>query len=98
MTSKKKLLSMLIAAALVLAMLSPIVYIAAESGHDCIGDGCEICCRINACCDTLRILSLAVCAAAFAAALIRALSSLTSFCTKSCGSYTLVSLKVKLSD
>ena len=98
MTKKKRIISLVVAAAVFFVMLCSALFIAAEADHECVGENCPICYQINVCRNTLKNLSLAVCAAAFAAALSYTLCRGVSVCTDYAQSYTLVSLKVKLSD
>ena len=90
--------ALLLAAAVLTVMLCSAFYLALGAGHDCIGDGCAICCQIAVCRNVLKKLSLSVCAAAFAVAFTYTLCRDVSACTDYAQSYTLVSLKVKLSD
>ena len=98
MTKRFRFLTGLLAVILPFVMLSSIAYIAVESDHDCTGVDCAICYQINVCQNILKNLSLAVCAAAFAAAFTYTLCRSISACTESARTFTLVSLKVKLSD
>ena len=98
MTKKFRFMTGLLAVVLAFVMLSSVAYIAAESDHDCTGVDCAICHQINVCQNALKNLSLAVCAAVFAAALPYTLCRGISVCTDYAQSYTLVSLKVKLSN
>lgn len=98
MTKRTRILFALTAALLAVVMLFSVFYIAAESGHDCAGEDCRICRQIAICRDTLRLLTLAMSAAVFA------VLSGGAYCAAACGrasaarKFTLVSLKVKLSD
>ena len=98
MTKKKSIISLLIAVLFTFVMISSALYIAAESNHSCLGENCPICYQINVCKNTLKSLSLAVCAVAFAAAFTYTLCRIISLCTNITPNYTLVSLKVKLTD
>ena len=98
MEKKKRIAAMLLAGTLLFVMFCSALFIAAESDHDCVGENCPICCQINACQNILKSLSSAVCAAVFAAALTYILLRSVSACEAAAPSYTLVSLKVKLSD
>ena len=98
MTKRKRIISLVVAAAVLFVMLYSALYIAAEANHDCVGENCPVCYQINVCQNALKNLSLAVCAAVFAAALPYTLCRGISVCTDYAQSYTLVSLKVKLSD
>ena len=98
MEKKKRIAALLLAVTVLLVMLYSALFIAAEADHDCVGENCPICYQINVCQNALKYLSLAVCAAVFAAALPYTLCRGISVCTDYAQSYTLVSLKVKLSD
>ena len=98
MTKKKRIISLIVAVAVFFVMLYSALYIAAEANHDCVGENCPICYQISVCENTLKNLSLAVCAAAFAAAFTYTLCRSISACADVTPSYTLVSLKVKLTD
>ena len=98
MTKKKRIISLVVAVAVIFVMLYSALYIAAEANHDCVGENCPICYQISVCEHTLKNLSLAVCAVAFAAAFTYTLCRSISACADVAPSYTLVSLKVKLTD
>ncbi len=98
MTKKKRVISLIVAVAVFFVMLYSALYIAAEANHDCVGENCPICYQISVCQNALKNLSLAVSAAAFAAAFTYTLCRSISVCTDYAQSFTLVSLKVKLSD
>ena len=98
MEKKKKVIAVFLTVALLFVMLYSALFIAAEADHDCVGENCPICYQINVCQNALKNLSLAVCAAVFAAALPYTLCRGISVCADYAQSYTLVSLKVKLSD
>ena len=66
MAKQKRMLAMAMAAAILFIVLASAFFIAAEANHDCIGDGCEICCQINVCRTVLKGLALAVIAAVLA--------------------------------
>ena len=98
MTKKKRIISLVVAVAVFFVVLYSALYIAAETDHDCVGENCPICYQISVCENTLKNLSLAVCAVAFAAAFTYTLCRSISACADVTPSYTLVSLKVKLTD
>ena len=98
MTKKKRIISLIVAVAVFFVMLYSALYIAAEANHDCVGENCPICYQISVCENTLKNLSLAVCAVAFAAAFTYTLCRSISSSAAVIPSYTLVSLKVKLTD
>ena len=98
MTSKKRISAVLIAMALVFAMLFFTFFIAAEADHDCVGEGCAVCCQISVCENVLKsVMCTLVMAAVFAAV------GFVAFTLRNCENRdfyysSLVSLKVKLSD
>lgn len=98
MTKQKRMLALVMAAAILLIVLTSAFFVAAEANHDCIGGGCKICCQINVCCTVLKALALAVIAAVLTAAASHPLPFLLAGCRLSAPRCTLVSLKVKLSD
>ena len=98
MTKKLRLITRLLAAVLAAVMLSSAVYIAVEADHDCSGDDCAICRQISICENLLKSLGLAGAAAVFAAAVRYAPCRVTPSCAELVRTFTLVSLKVKLSD
>ena len=98
MTKRNRILALVTAAVVLFVMLTSVFFIAAEAGHDCIGDGSEICCQVNACRAVLRGLALAVIAAALAAAAGAVLCCDFAAWQEQARSCTPVSLKVKLLD
>lgn len=98
MAKRNRILALVTAAVVLFVMLTSAFFIAAEAGHDCIGDGCEICCQVNACRAVLRGLALVIIAAALAATACAALRCDFAAWQGQARSCTLVSLKVKLSD
>ena len=98
MTKNLRLIKRLLAAVLAAVMLSSAVYIAVEADHDCSGDDCAICRQISICENLLKSLGLAGAAAVFAAAVRYAPCRVIPSCAELVRTFTLVSLKVKLSD
>ena len=98
MTKKFRFMTGLLAVVLAFVMLSSVAYIAAESDHDCTGVDCAICHQINACENLLRGMGLADAAVVAAAAVGYVLCRIIPSCTEVARTFTLVSLKVKLSD
>ena len=91
MTKKFRFMTGLLAVVLAFVMLSSVAYIAAEAGHDCTGAD-------HVCENLLQSIGLAGSAAAAAAAIRYVLCRILSSCTEAARAFTLVSLKVKLSD
>ena len=89
MTKKSRLITGLLAAVLAAVMLSSAVYIAVEANHNCSGEDCAICHQLQVCENLLKSIGLAG-----AAAPCRVIPS----CAEVVRTFTLVSLKVKLSD
>ena len=88
MTGEKRLLKAVVSILLILVVLSSALFIAAEVGHDCVGESCAVCRQISAVEDVLRAFGFAV------IVLNRnALCRISNLRTS-----TLVSLMVKLSD
>ena len=98
MTKKFRLITGLLAAVLAAVMLSSAVYIAVEANHNCSGEDCAICHQLQVCENLLKSIGLAGSAAAAAAAIRYILCRILSSCTEAARAFTLVSLKVKLSD
>ena len=98
MTKRFRFITGLLAAMLAFAMLSSAAYIAAESHHDCTGADCAICHQINVCENLLKSIGFAGAAVVAAAAVGYVLCRIISSCTEVARTFTLVSLKVKLSD
>lgn len=98
MTKKSRLITGLLAAVLAAVMLSSAVYIAVEANHNCSGEDCVICHQLQARENLLKSIGLAGGAGVFAAAVRYALCSVVPSCAELVRTFTLVSLKVKLSD
>lgn len=98
MMTNRRTIALLIVAAFVVVMLFSTVYVAAEADHDCLGGDCQICCQLSICQSILKSIVLIVCAGFFAAVLICLLCIFVSRFAEETVFFTLVSLKVKLSD
>ena len=98
MKKKNRILAILLAVMVLFVMLYSALFIVAHAEHDCVGENCPICYQISVCEHTLKNLSLAVCAVAFAAAFTYTLCRSISSSAAVIPSYTWVSLKVKLTD
>ena len=94
MTKKSRLITGLLAAVLAAVMLSSAIYIAVEANHNCSGEDCAICHQLQVCENLLKSIGLAGAAAAVRDAPCRVIPS----CAEVVRTFTLVSLKVKLSD
>ena len=93
-----KLARILLAVLLVAAMLCPLIFITAEADHDCTGADCAVCHQISVCENLLNSLGTATAACAAAAAVVYLLCSVITRCAETDCCFTLVSLKVKLSN
>lgn len=98
MTGKKRAFTSLIAVLIAFVMLSSVMFIAAESAHDCSGENCQICYQISVCENTLKQLSLAIIAVAIASALAYILIGVASSFIRLPVRTTLIILRVKLSN
>lgn len=96
MAKKNRIVAVLLAVMFFIVVLYSAAFVAAEADHDCVGENCPICYQISVCENALKNLSLAVCAAVFAAALTYTLCRSITACADVIANYTLVSLKVKL--
>ena len=83
---RNRIAALLFAVTILVIMLYSAFFVAAEADHDCVGEGCLICYQVDACQNTLKSLSLAVCVTAVAVAftyiLCRCISLCTVLCTK----------------
>ena len=98
MTKKFRFMTGLLAVALAFVMLSSAADIAAESHHDCTGVDCAICHQLQACENLLRSMGLVGAAVVTSAAMGYVLCQVIHLCREASHTFTLVSLKVKLSD
>ncbi len=100
MTAIKKKRFLAAAAVLVLAlfMLFNLCFLVAESGHDCIGEDCPICCRISLCEELIKTVYHGF-TAVFAAFLLGLpVPGISGTLRKTNYRASLVTWKVKLSD
>lgn len=98
MAKQKRIAAALIAAAMLLVLLGASLFLIEEAGHDCIGEGCPVCFQAGLCRSALKGLYWALCGLSLAAAVRCALWGDFSGCGESRPSFTLVTLKVKLSN
>ena len=94
----KSIFTLLLTAAVCFAILFSLCFIAAEADHDCIGDGCPICCQLAVCDTVLKTLVCVVISGLFSALLVCFISVLSAFTQKHILNTSPVCLKVKLSD
>lgn len=96
--TKKRIMAVILAALVLIVMVSSSLYIAEHADHDCTGEDCSICQQIYLCTQTLKTLSLAVIAAAVFYAFSALLSITIGQVETACVPHTPVSLKVKLTN
>ena len=97
MTNRKRILSAALAVSVLFVVLYSVIFIAAESHHDCIGENCPICLQIQNCENTLKTLSSAAAVTAVSAILYATFFIIKTYNTRPFVSATPISLKVKLS-
>ncbi|MCR5090979.1 MAG: hypothetical protein K6C08_15885 [Oscillospiraceae bacterium] len=95
---KKQRWTAVLAVLLVFAMLFSALYIALEAHHECTGEGCAVCAQIRACMELLCQLLTAAAVLMTADPLCPDAGEACRPLPHHCGSDTLISLKVKLSD
>ena len=98
MIQKKRWLTGVLAAVLAFVMLSSVVYIAVQSNHDCTGKDCAVCHHITACEHLLKSFGMASAAEVIPLAVTRIMHRVILLCSEFVCTFTLVSLKVKLSN
>lgn len=98
MKKNNRVLALWIAVVVCSVMLLSAVFIISEAGHDCIGEGCPVCCQISICEHTLKTLSNVV--ITMAPGIVLASSFLICHSVFLAGGRmeSLVTLKVKLSN
>ena len=80
------------------AMAFSVFFLVAEAHHHCTGADCPICAEMHVCTNLLHSAGLSVTGTAILAALCFFISLLLFTYDAGCNPYTLVSLKVKLSN
>lgn len=98
MSKRNRVLTVLLAAAVLFVMLSSVFFIAIEADHDCVGEDCPICYQISVCEHTLKSVGQTILVAILAGFIGIFLISLPAFTKKLAYNTSLVSLKVKLSN
>jgi len=96
--TKKRIMAVVLAALVLIVMVSSSLYIAEHADHDCTGEDCSICQQIYLCTQTLKTLSLAFIAAVAFCALSALLYITIRQAETVCVPHTPVSLKVKLTN
>ena len=94
--TKKRIMAVILAALVLIVMVSSSLYIAEHADHDCTGEDCSICQQIYLCTQTLKTLSLAVIAAAVFYAFSALLSITIRQVETACVPHTPASLTVNL--
>ena len=98
MSKIRRVLTVLLAAAVLFVMLFSAFYIAIEADHDCVGEDCPICYQISVCEYTLKSVGQAVLVLILAGFIGIFIISLPTFTKKLAYHTSLVSLKIKLSN
>ena len=98
MKKHRRALEAILACALAAILLFSVFYIALEAGHDCSGEDCVICAVLRVCENLLRQLLGAGAAAAAMLLVTAVVFSLREQHFRRPGCFTLIILKVKLSD
>ncbi len=62
MVQKRRICAALTACAVILAVIVSVLCIAVESDHECTGDDCGICRMLALCENTVKVLTVALCA------------------------------------
>ena len=96
--TKKRVMAAVLAALILVVMLSSSLFIIEHADHDCTGEDCPICEQIYLCTQTLKTLSAAVMATCVFFLLAALLQIRIRQVEAACVSHTPVSLKVKLSN
>lgn len=98
MKHKKQSIALFFAVMALFMILGSALLIAAEASHECIGESCTVCQQIRVCESLLKTLSPAVGGAAAATAHFYAVCRCISACAAFFFSFSLVTLRVKLSN
>lgn len=96
MTKRNRIVALVLAVTVIFAMMFSVAFIAYESNHNCIGEGCQVCAHIAAVQENLKTILSAVLAAAFAFVLTYASYKCISCFAQYLSQGTLVALKVEL--
>ena len=95
---KKRIIAMLLFAAVLFVILSSALFVVHEAGHDCMGAGCKICTQMESCTQFLKNIAIAIIAAAVATRWVAIFQIDASRFALSQVQGSLVALKVKLSN
>lgn len=98
MTKKNSFVALMLALTVIFAILSSVLFITAEADHDCTGDDCSICYRIDVCKNTLKNIGQIKGVIFLSVVIFNFALFLFLFEKKHIYNSSLVSLKIKLSD
>ena len=98
MEIRKRVVSVIFAFTVLLAMLSSVCFIAVESDHDCKEEDCPICCQISICENTIKNLGKVLSIAVISFVVIQEIHFFFHKINIKFSNPSLVSLKVKLSN
>ena len=96
--TKRRSAAAILALLLTLAVFSSAFFIIAEANHDCAGEDCQICCFLSVCENALRTFGSLSASAVFAVFSAAAAVILLTVASRAVTAFSLVTLKVKLSD
>ncbi|MCH5164166.1 MAG: hypothetical protein J1F36_04040 [Clostridiales bacterium] len=96
--NRTKILSAILAILIAFILLSVVIFIVSEEGHECVGDDCELCHVLDCAQKIVEGLTTVGVAVLATLALRYATVKTEEWVEKSNQSTTLISLKVKLSD
>lgn len=97
MRKQKRVLAAFLAGLVLAAVLFSLLFLAAEAGHDCIGEECHICAQMDVCMRLLQSVTAVLFAAVAATVCFFACDVLRGR-TAPAFSATLVKLNIKLSN
>lgn len=95
---KRRIIAAIMCFALLFVMVSSATYIVIEANHNCTGDGCPICHKIQICRQVLNTVGTALVRAAVSLGAFFLLIAPVHTLFRAAKVVTLISLKVKLSD
>ena len=95
---KRRMIAAIMCFALLLVMASSAAYIVIEANHNCTGDGCPICHKIQICQQVLNTVGTALVKVAVSFGALFLLVAPVHTLFRAAKVVTLISLKVKLSD
>ena len=98
MTKQRRIFAAVLAVFVVLVVLSASVFMIEHADHECAGEGCPICERLDSCAQSLRSLAAAAVVVSVVSAFAAALRVCADGEQPASAPRTPVSLKVKLSN